>query len=509
MNGRRAGYAAWLTLCGALYFFENNAGTRAVLLGSILMGLIPGWRAAMFGDPGRRRARRVDAPEPAARVETGGQGDPFDIRPYQPGDPLNRIHWKLTARVGEPLLRQPEPEAREAASTRPAPKTRPVRRTAACALMIAGVLVAAMTLVIPAARHSAMALLDRLFDASESANAYAYERFAVPAGASIAPAAALLSLSAGLTVVGAMLISRRVSSLCLAAILCLGQAYFGLSLPAWLNVALLGGLGVLAVRWPGGGWRGPLCAAALAALAVALLWPGVHAGTEAASETVRDWLSPPRGASAQALDESDDGELAVRRVHERSILYGQGAALRLRGFDLVIRGKTYIGRPEWFDIARAVMLMLGAVALVVGPFVPIAALAARRRRAMKAREAFWDADVRAAVKAIFAQVVAWLEAVGLGGGNALMRDWPDALPDDVPAGYADALREGALLYEEAAYSAHPMDGSARDKALDLLDRTEKAMLARSDWRQRLKLRYVLCLTRDDDAPRGPVRGTVR
>ena len=37
MNGRRAGYAAWLMLCGVLYFFENNAGTRAVLLGSILM----------------------------------------------------------------------------------------------------------------------------------------------------------------------------------------------------------------------------------------------------------------------------------------------------------------------------------------------------------------------------------------------------------------------------------------------------------------------------------------
>ena len=42
----------------------------------------------------------------------GGYSENHEIRPYRPGDNLNQIHWKLSAKVGDLLLREPmEPEA--------------------------------------------------------------------------------------------------------------------------------------------------------------------------------------------------------------------------------------------------------------------------------------------------------------------------------------------------------------------------------------------------------------
>lgn len=41
---------------------------------------------------------------------TGSQaGDPFDVRPYQPGDDLRRLHWPLYAHSGQPFVRTADP----------------------------------------------------------------------------------------------------------------------------------------------------------------------------------------------------------------------------------------------------------------------------------------------------------------------------------------------------------------------------------------------------------------
>ena len=41
------------------------------------------------------------------RKPGGGFGENHEIRQYQPGDNLNQIHWKLSAKVGELMLREP------------------------------------------------------------------------------------------------------------------------------------------------------------------------------------------------------------------------------------------------------------------------------------------------------------------------------------------------------------------------------------------------------------------
>ena len=45
------------------------------------------------------------------RKPGGGYAENYEIRQYHPGDSLNQIHWKLSAKVGELMLREPmEPE---------------------------------------------------------------------------------------------------------------------------------------------------------------------------------------------------------------------------------------------------------------------------------------------------------------------------------------------------------------------------------------------------------------
>jgi len=44
----------------------------------------------------------------AWRPKTGGSfGENYEIRPYHEGDMLNLVHWKLTAKVGELVVREP------------------------------------------------------------------------------------------------------------------------------------------------------------------------------------------------------------------------------------------------------------------------------------------------------------------------------------------------------------------------------------------------------------------
>src|SRR5204863_7769208 len=55
-----------------------------------------------------RRRLPFGSPSPALRMFE--QAERFaGVRPYQPGDPLNRIHWKLTGHAGELQVKLYEP----------------------------------------------------------------------------------------------------------------------------------------------------------------------------------------------------------------------------------------------------------------------------------------------------------------------------------------------------------------------------------------------------------------
>lgn len=43
----------------------------------------------------------------------GGYGENHEMRQYRPGDPLNQVHWKLTAKTGDLIIREPMEPVRE------------------------------------------------------------------------------------------------------------------------------------------------------------------------------------------------------------------------------------------------------------------------------------------------------------------------------------------------------------------------------------------------------------
>ncbi|MBR0228018.1 MAG: DUF58 domain-containing protein [Clostridia bacterium] len=67
MTLRRAGYACWLLGLALLYFFENNTGTRAVLLASIL---VPAFSVCCAARTAKKATCRLTVPESAEKGET-------------------------------------------------------------------------------------------------------------------------------------------------------------------------------------------------------------------------------------------------------------------------------------------------------------------------------------------------------------------------------------------------------------------------------------------------------
>ena len=352
-----------------------------------------------------------------------------------------------------------------------------------------------LTALMPSARSGLAALVNALFDASEAANAYAYQRLPVAAGGSPILAAALLG--AGFAGYAALLIlsHSRLLPLLTALLLAGGQAYFGLSLPPAANVAAFSLLGLLAMTRPVSLKAAGAYATALLAvsLAVAVLWPGVDAATEAASERARDWLSQAAGSLSGEAREIPPEEMETRHVFTQSLREGEGGARPGRTFRLVSVEETQIAMPRWIDYVRIALLLLLTGLAVFLPLTPFMALAARRRRALAARRAFQSADVAEAIRAIFSHAVAWLDAMDCGAGNLPYVEWTARLSERMSPEYAARFEACAALFEEAFYSDHAMDEAGRAQALSLLEETERTLTARATRRQRLRLRYKECL----------------
>ena len=499
MRKRFIGGAVWLFCAACLYFFENNTGTRIVLLGSLAAFLALPVRVAFFGADASR-----DEDQPTRRTVRAfsqmEEEEPGDIRLYQPGDPVRRIHWKLSAKRGELLIRESEivTDPKEEKRTIPSPEAaRKDRfRTRAIWVLIAMALISVVLLfILPQARLGAQALCNRLFAASEAVNTYAYRYYPVPEGQSAALACVLLSLFAG-ALIGLMILSTsRLLPLVLMAACTLFQVYFGLALPALILVPLYSLFAVLLMRRPV--LRSDLLAfgvlVLVLSLVTALLLPGVDPATEKASEAVRDHLSELSQSVTGTAAEVPEGETETRHIHPRSLAEGELAAQTGRTFRLVTALEKQISQPQWVDWLKILLLAILSSLLLILPFTPFLLLNARRKKVREAEKCFQSEDTAEAVRAVFSRVVQWLDATGRGGGDRLYRDWPQTFSGDLPEGYAERFARCAMDVEEAAYSSHPLPEEKRTRALELLRETEKALWSAADLKQKFLLKYWMCL----------------
>ncbi len=494
MRKKYVGCGVWLLLACLLYFFENNTGTRIVLLCSLLLPAVPVIRRVLFGpDEAPERSRAF--PQTVRSFADREEDDPGGVRVYQPGDPVNRIHWKLSAKRDELLVREQAEcsSAEEAVETEagmiPGQEVPGKARSGNRLLLpvLTAVLSLLLLLILPSARLGAEALLNRLYDASEAVNAYAYEHFDVPAGQPMAFAVFLLAAAAFSLSGMAVLSGRRWPVLCLMAGIVLFQVYFGLAFPAWVNVPLFAFFALRMLRRPlrGETVRSVLAGILLLSLAVLILWPGVDAPTEAASEAARDRLSRMAQSLTGAVQEAPADEKETRHVHTQSLTAGNQEARADREYRLVTLEEEQISMPHWVNYLRIALLLISAVAVVVLPFAPFLWLNRRRKKILESRKVFQSENVSEAIVAVFRQITAWLEAAGNGGGNLPYAQW-DA---DLSAGYAERFAQCERLFEEAAYSTHEMREEQRQQVLELLKETERVLWQRANRKQRLRLRY--------------------
>lgn len=496
MKKRWFGYALCLGLAACLYFFENNTGTRTVLICSVLFPALPFFRQSFFS---AEEAKKADASKPLtvhsfAYQETDDLGD---IRQYRPGDPVRRIHWKLSAKKNELLVRETEKE-RETVQEESLQASAPKKKAGILPAWLLGCLIVfllAALFLLPEARLGAQALCNRVFAASEQVNAYAYDYFPVPEGQSILWAAVLIGAAAA-ALIALMIILRSGSmALCFMAGCTLFQVYFGLSFPAWMNVSLYALLASWMVKGSLTRKRMLSCAAVvlLVFLLVAGLLPGVDVATETASETVRDSLSRISRQITGGISELPEGETETRHAHTLSLQTGGNEAQTDREYRLVTLEEEQISIPRFFNWLKTILLFLLVIAALVLPFTPFLLLNARKKKAEEKRNAFASEDVGEAVRAIFPQVIAWLRETGHDAGNLLYREWADRLPADLPAGYHARFIQCAEDFEEAAYSSHSLPEEKRRHALELLKETELFLWNTADWKQRLRIRYWICL----------------
>lgn len=499
MRKHWAVYVCWLLAAACLYFFENNTGTRVILTATLLFPLIS--LLSTVGPSGKDRKkeklRRRQTVSAFVRQETE---EPGDMRLYQPGDPVRRIHWKLSARKGELLVREMTAEEEIADQQVQILSTSitdqgTVLRKMLIRILTAGILLSLLLLaLIPAAQHGFQALCNRVFAASEAVNAYAYTYFPVQENQTIVPAVLLLIPAAMMTVLLTVILRSRLLILGDMVLLTFFQVYFGLPFPAWINIPLYSLLAVLLIKCYAAGRTRTFAILILAISALCIVFlPGVDAATEAASEKARDHLSMIVRQFTEIATETPEGETETRHVHTQSLETGEREASPDREYRLVTMEEEQISMPHWVNYLKIILLLLLSVAVVILPFVPFLVLNARRKRAEKAREAFLSADVSLAVRAIFQQVIAWLETTDNGEGNHLYRNWTDHLPDTMPEGYASRFAVCAADFEEAAYSTHVLPEEKREQAMNLLKETEQALWQKVDWKQRFRLKYWMCL----------------
>jgi len=362
-------------------------------------------------------------------------------------------------------------------------------------LLLVSLVLSLGAMAFSSARDGAAVLANRLFDASEAVNAYAYDHFSVAEAASPRMALPWLALFGG--ALCAFAARRWANAMALFFAIAFAEAYFGVTPPVWQNILLFALLALLLLREaisPNG--AALLAGAAAVALVVFLLAPRPNAAVEAYSEHLRDELGTLAFGAAQSMAPPETETSPVHqesRQHEEEANADDAGETGRQEFERQTENEQEISLPRRIDYLRIALLLLAVVALLVVPFLPFLLVNRAKRLATERRAAFADADNAAAIRAMFAHTMRWLRAAGLKTENRPFAQCEEAVRQMTSDEYAAQYAEGAAIWQEAAYSEHAMNETQRAAIRALLDRTEETLYEQADRRTRLRLKYKDCL----------------
>jgi ABC-type Mn2+/Zn2+ transport systems, permease components len=363
---------------------------------------------------------------------------------------------------------------------------------------IAALLALAALLLWPAAQEGVALLCNMIFDASEAVNSYAYNRFAVSPAASSAAAIVLLGIIAAAVCCVAVLRKSRVVALLFMMLLAGAEIYFGITPPAFIHALLFVLAGLLLLQKTDLRTAAVYLSAFLALfLIVSALAPGVNAQLEAASEHMRDRLDHVEqllrtGNQVQWPEETQKAR-RENRLSERDVIENEEESQGYRDYQRQQELEQELSRPKRNEYLALVLMFLRIMALLLLPFAPFMLLDSRKRKALKRRAVFRSANCSEAICAMFLHMVAYLENGGLAVGNKQFSDCRADVAAALTEDYAESYALAVALWQEAAYSDHPMTTEQRQKTQELLEQTEEIVYSGADRKTRFKLKYIACL----------------
>ena len=347
-------------------------------------------------------------------------------------------------------------------------------------------------LAVPGFRSGTAALLNLVFEISESQNAYLYERLPGADPAWLRPAVFLIAAQLLAFFLSLAMFSRPLAGLVLLAGSTCVQAYFGISFPAAVNMVLFL-CGMLFLIHPSFALRDGLFLLAVllpVCILTGLFLPGTDSSVEQLSEQVRDWLSAQSDSGDRGEDLFPETVVETRHVNERSLDEGNREARGTDGYRLIQLERMEIAKPDWFSLVRILLPFFGMLLLLTAPFVPFILLNRRHLKTMERRRLFEDPDNRAAAAAMFRHICAYLRTTGHLEPNVPYRLC--SLPG-MTAAFAEAFHEAAVIWERAVYSEHSIETGQRAAVQKLLEETEKRLYDQADRWQKFRLRTVECL----------------
>lgn len=328
-------------------------------------------------------------------------------------------------------------------------------------------------------------LLNRLFAASEGAQAYLYEKLPVVSGSGewgkcMSCALLILGLLSGLLWGFALDLPAAwpapVGFLAFAG----GVAYLGISpwgaWPALYFAALVWAL------WPdsevytrtGGllalGVVGLLCA--LCAL-VCLAFPGEDAALSAWEEGARDRLALETAAYAGTETEKREEEKEL--TEDREFTQEEGTAGNPEGEE----------EPWAVPVPALLVILLFALLL----FLPAVWSDALKKRRERNRGPMGAEAAAASVRAMFLYTLRWLRLGGLRRENVPMSGYAGQVEALLSPAHREAYERAVPLWQEAAYSSHPMSEAQRREMRTFMESTARAVWEKLSWRKRLLAKY--------------------
>jgi hypothetical protein len=328
-------------------------------------------------------------------------------------------------------------------------------------------------------------LLNRFAAASELRQAYTYTRFTISAAEDqwdTCIQAALLVL--GLTLGAVCATARRWKWMTAALFLVYAAsvAYLGVSpAPRW-SVALVAAVGLCLMEpgdlhwsrlaWVGGG----LAMFAILCALIFSLAPGEDAALSAWEEGARDYLALETVAYGDAQQQTQ----TQPPVEEEDQFYREEDALA-----------DTDGEDQDWEAPVAPVLVIALFALLL--FIPSVFSDLRKKRIARNRAGLHDPDDPTAIRASFLYALRWLRLGGLEIRNVPFGGYSGQVEALLSPAYRAEFEAVVPLWQEAAYSSHPMTKEQRETMARFLEDTQQQVWDHLGRRKRFLVKYFYAI----------------